>query len=132
MFDSDSLDVLRQRLAVARGDAPARLLIRNVRLLNVLSGEIHPADVAVHDGVFAGFGPRDAEEVLDAEGRYLCPGLIDGHIHIESTLLSAAGLRGRRGAPTAPAPWWPIPTRSPTCWAWPASNTCWPAAGTCP
>ena len=82
------LDSLQRRLAVARGEAPADLLIRGARVLNVLSGEIHAADVTVADGVFVGFEGGDAECVIDADGRYLCPGLIDGHIHIESTLLS--------------------------------------------
>lgn len=88
MHISDSLDALKRRLAAARGDGPAELLIRNARVLNVLSGEIHTADVAMADGVFVGFGGTDATTVIDADGRYLCPGLIDGHIHIESTLLS--------------------------------------------
>ena len=84
----DSLDVLKHRLAVARGDAPADLVIKNARLVNVLSGEIHDADVAVADGLFVGFSGGEATETIDAAGRYLCPGFIDGHIHIESTLLS--------------------------------------------
>lgn len=89
MPESDhSLEAMRNRLAAARGDIPVDLLVTNARLLNVLSGEIHPVDLAVHDGVCVGFGARDAVQILDAGGRFLCPGLIDGHIHIESTLLS--------------------------------------------
>jgi adenine deaminase len=84
----DSLDALKRRLAVARGESPADLLIRNARVLNVLSGEIHEADVAIADGVFVGFSGKEAATVINADGRYLCPGFIDGHIHIESTLLS--------------------------------------------
>ena len=89
MFQPDNnLAALEHRLAAARGDVPADLLIRNARVVNVLSGEIHMADVAVTDGVFVGFAGTEAATVIDADGRYLCPGLIDGHIHIESTLLS--------------------------------------------
>ena len=88
MLDRDSLPAQQRRLAAARGDIPAELLLRNVRLVNVLSGEIHPATVAIDDGVFVGFGERAADRVIEADGRFLCPGLIDGHIHIESTLLS--------------------------------------------
>jgi adenine deaminase len=88
MPESESLDVCRQRLAVARGDAPADVLVKNARVLNVLSGEIHEADVAVSAGLVVGFSGREARQVFDADGRYLCPGFIDGHIHIESTLLS--------------------------------------------
>jgi len=74
-------------LAAARGQEPADLVVRNCRLVNVLSDEIYPADVAVKDGVVIGFGEYETREILDAEGRHLCPGLIEGHMHIESTLL---------------------------------------------
>ncbi|MEA3334132.1 MAG: adenine deaminase [Pseudomonadota bacterium] len=70
---------------LARGRKDADLLLRNVRLVNVLSGEIHLADVAIGDGLFLGFGGYSAKEVIDCEGRYLVPGLIEGHIHIESS-----------------------------------------------
>lgn len=88
MPESDSLATVRRRLAVARGDAPADLLFRDVQVLNVLSGEIHKANVAVAEGVVVGFDGREAATVVAGEGRFLCPGFIDGHIHIESTLLS--------------------------------------------
>jgi adenine deaminase len=74
-------------ISAARGHAPADLLIRDCRLVNVLSGEIHPESVAVKDGTVIGFGEYEALETVDAGGRFLCPGLIEGHIHIESTLL---------------------------------------------
>ncbi|WP_459826154.1 adenine deaminase [Desulfomicrobium salsuginis] len=78
---------LNRLIPAARGEAPADLLIRGCMLVNVLSGEIHPASIGVKDGVFLGIGDYEAEETLDAEGRFLCPGLVEGHIHIESTLL---------------------------------------------
>lgn len=74
-------------LAAARGEIPVDLLVRNCRLVNVLSGEIHPECVGIKDGVVVGFGEYEALRTLDAEGRYMCPGLVEGHIHIESTLL---------------------------------------------
>lgn len=74
-------------ISAARGHAPADLLIRDCRLVNVLSGEIYPENVAVKDGTVIGFGDYEALETVDAGGRFLCPGLIEGHIHIESTLL---------------------------------------------
>ena len=74
-------------LSAARGQVPADLLVRGCRVINVLSGEIHEASVAVKDGVFLGFGDYEAVRTVDAGGRYLCPGLVEGHIHIESTLL---------------------------------------------
>lgn len=74
-------------LAAARAQEPVDLLIANCQLINVLSGEIHRASVGVKDGVIVGLGDYPARQVVDAGGRYLCPGLIEGHIHIESTLL---------------------------------------------
>jgi len=77
-------------VARARGRVEADLLFKNVRLVNVVSGEIHAADVAVADGVFLGFGDYPAQKIVDGAGRYLVPGLIDGHIHIESSQILPA------------------------------------------
>ncbi|HEX9944252.1 MAG TPA: adenine deaminase [Thermoanaerobaculia bacterium] len=82
---------LPRLLAVARGDEPADLLLRNGRLVNVLAGEVHPADVAVAGGVIAGFGEGyEAREVIDVEGRFVAPGWIDAHVHIESSMVPPA------------------------------------------
>ena len=80
---------VHQKLAIARGEKPAELLFKNTRLVNVLSGEIHPADVAVEDGRVIGFGNYEAKTVIDLKGAYLAPSLIDGHFHVESSLLTA-------------------------------------------
>ena len=80
---------LHDRLAVARGDRPADLLFRGGSVVNVLSGEIEVVDIAVHDGVVVGLGAGyDAYEVVEVGGRYLLPGFIDAHVHIESSLLT--------------------------------------------
>ena len=73
---------------MARGERPAELLFRNVKLVNVLSGEIYPANVAVSDGRVVGIGDYEAEKVIDLKGSYLAPGLIDGHFHVESSMLT--------------------------------------------
>lgn len=127
----ENLARLEHRLAVARGDIPAELLIRNTRVLNVLSGEIHSADVAIADGVFTSFSGKEGRRVIDAKGRYLCPGLIDGHIHIESTLLSPP-VFARAVAPHGPARLFPTPMRSPTYLVLRDWNICWPAAAISP
>ena len=75
---------------LARGRMEADLLFKNVQLVNVLSGEIHPADVAVAAGVFLGFGDYPAKKVIAGGGRFLVPGLIEGHIHIESSQILPA------------------------------------------
>ncbi len=78
---------LGRRLAVARGDEPADLVIRGGRVLCVFTREWLEQDVAIVDGVVAGLGDYEGIETLDAAGRYLVPGLIDPHLHIESSKL---------------------------------------------
>jgi adenine deaminase len=78
---------LSHRLAVARGDRPADLVIKGGRVLSVFTGEFLEADVAVGGSHVAGLGSYEGEEVFDATGLTLLPGFIDGHMHIESTKL---------------------------------------------
>ena len=80
---------IQQKLSIARGEQPAELLFKNARLVNVLSGEIHPANVAVDDGRVIGIGDYRARRVIDLCGSYLAPSLIDGHFHVESSMLTA-------------------------------------------
>lgn len=75
-------------LEVARGDSPADQLLKNVRLINTISHEIEEASVAIYAGRIAGIGDYQARETIDLQGRFLAPALLDGHIHIESTLLT--------------------------------------------
>src|SRR5687768_13829670 len=74
-------------LAAARGDRPADLVLRNARLVNVFSGEIEETDIAIHGDRVAGVGPGYlANEEVDLKNAFVAPGLIDGHVHIESSL----------------------------------------------
>ncbi len=79
---------LQQKLSIARGEKPAELLFKNARLVNVLSGEIYPANVAVADGRVVGIGDYQAKKVINLKGAYLAPSLIDGHFHVESSMLT--------------------------------------------
>ena len=74
-------------IAVARSEEPADLWLKNAQVVNVLSAEIHSADVAIYEGRVVGFGPYEARQTIDLEGRYLCPGFIDGHVHLESSMV---------------------------------------------
>ncbi len=75
------------RLAVARGDFPADLALRNALLVNVWSGEIYPTDIIIHDGRIVALGSGyTAKQEIDLGARYVCPGFIDAHVHIESSL----------------------------------------------
>lgn len=72
----------------ARGLKKADLVIKNAKVVNVLSEEIHEADVAIADGVIAGIGKEyHGEKEIDINGAYLSPSFIDGHVHIESSML---------------------------------------------
>src|SRR5690349_15712588 len=76
-----------QLLAVARGDVPADLILRNVRLVNVFSGEIEQTDLVIAGDRIAGVGTGyTAREEVDLAGAYVSPALIDAHVHIESSL----------------------------------------------
>jgi adenine deaminase len=81
---------LEDLIVVARGEEPADLLLENARLVNVLSGEVHPADIAVYDGRVVGFGDYRARRVVDLGGRFVCPGLMDAHVHLESSMVQPA------------------------------------------
>ncbi|HWE81418.1 MAG TPA: adenine deaminase [Gaiellaceae bacterium] len=78
---------LARRLAVARGDEPADTVIRGGRVFCSFTREWLDGDVAIVDGVVAGLGDYEGDETIDAGGRYLVPGFVDPHLHIESSKL---------------------------------------------
>ncbi len=78
---------LARRLAVARGDEPADLVIRGGRVLSVFTREWLETDVAIADGFIAGLGDYEGGETLDASGRWVVPGFVDAHMHLESSKL---------------------------------------------
>jgi adenine deaminase len=78
---------LARRLAVARGDEPADLVLHGGRVLSVFTREWLDMDVAVVDGFVAGLGDYEGRETLDVSGRFVVPGFIDAHMHLESTKL---------------------------------------------
>jgi adenine deaminase len=83
------LKTMQGLLGVARGDAPADLVLAGGQVVDVLTGEVRRADVAIKDGLIAGVGyeHRKAKQTLDIAGLFVAPGFIDGHVHIESSLL---------------------------------------------
>ena len=78
------MEKLQRRIAVARGDEPADLVVRGGRVLSVFTREWLEVDVAVADGVVAGLGEYEGSETLDASGGYVVPGFIDAHMHLDS------------------------------------------------
>jgi adenine deaminase len=82
---------LERMIRAARGDIEADIVLKNAKVINVFSHEIMPVDLAIIDGHFIGWGSYSAREVIDLEGRYIAPGFIDGHCHIESSMLTVKG-----------------------------------------
>ena len=75
-------------MSVAKGELPADLLLANARIVNVFTGEIEDGNIAICGDRIAGVGDyHQAKEVVDVGGRYIAPGLINGHIHPESSML---------------------------------------------
>lgn len=74
-------------IKVARGEMPCDLVLKGGNLINVFSGEIYAADVGIFDGIVVGIGKYDGDEEIDVQGKYLSPGFIDGHVHIESSMV---------------------------------------------
>jgi len=79
---------LAERIRIASGDGTADLLIKNGRVVDVFSGQIEKKDVAIFGGVIVGFGDYRAKKIIDVKGDFLCPGLIDGHVHVESSMVT--------------------------------------------
>lgn len=89
-----SVQLLQRRIRVARGQEPADLLLRGGQVVNVFTERVEPANVAICEGFIAavGLGDWPARETRDVTGKFLLPGLIDSHMHLESTLLMPAEL----------------------------------------
>jgi len=79
---------LKSLIDVASGREKADLVLKNARIVNVFTREIIYADVAIYNGFIAGIGKYDGKENKDLNGKYLIPGLIDGHVHLESSMIS--------------------------------------------
>ncbi|MGO4107001.1 adenine deaminase [Paenibacillus sp. YAF4_2] len=80
---------LKRRIEVASKRAAADVVIQNGSIVNVFTGEIMTGDIAIVDGDIAGIGEyTDGAKIVDATGQWIIPGLIDGHVHIESSMLT--------------------------------------------
>ena len=89
-----SIEDLKRKIDLATGKEKVDLVVKNANIVNVFSGEIHKGNVAIADGMFVGFGQTEeymeyhAQNIIDVQGKFMCPGLVDGHIHLESTFLA--------------------------------------------
>jgi len=83
-----TVDVLKKRILAARREIPADLVLKEGKVINVFSGEVQERDVALYDGVVVGLGPAyEGNEEISLKGKWVIPGLIDAHLHIESSML---------------------------------------------
>ncbi|WP_313800315.1 adenine deaminase [Cytobacillus sp.] len=85
-----TIESLKRRITVAAKRAPADVVIKNAKIVNVFTREILENDIAIVDGFFAGIGQFEGHETIDAGGKYIIPGFIDGHVHIESAMVTPA------------------------------------------
>ena len=79
---------MEKLINVAMGREVADLVLKGGNIVNVYTGEIEVGDIAIVGGVIAGIGDYKGKTEIDVKGKYLAPGFIDGHLHIESTMLS--------------------------------------------
>jgi adenine deaminase len=80
--------LLKEMIDVSAKRKLADVVIKNGKIVNVFTREIMSGDVAIYKGKIVGIGSYEGKKMVDAEGRYICPGFIDGHIHIESSLVT--------------------------------------------
>ncbi len=82
-----NLEKLKKTIEISGGAKPVDLLLKNARVINTFSGDIHRTHVAIHGGRVVGFGDYKAKKTIDLKGAYVSPGFIDGHVHIESSMV---------------------------------------------
>ena len=82
-----NLQNIKDRIEIAGGGKKVDLLLKNAKVINTFSGDIYKTHVAVHRGKIVGFGAYSAKQTIDLKGAYLSPGFIDGHVHIESSMV---------------------------------------------
>ncbi|MBN2299907.1 MAG: adenine deaminase [Acholeplasmataceae bacterium] len=76
---------------IARGELEAELVLKNAKIINVYNGEIESGDIAIDHGKIVGVGSYQGKVEHDIKGKYVAPGFIDGHVHIESSMLTPFG-----------------------------------------
>nr|WP_192929701.1 adenine deaminase [Alkaliphilus serpentinus] len=81
-------EAIKKRIDIAAGREKADLVLKNGRIINVFSQEIIEGDIAIQDGVIVGIGSYEGEVEEELNGKFVSPGLIDGHVHIESSMVS--------------------------------------------
>lgn len=84
----DQKQRLRERILTASGEKKAELVLKGARVVNVFSEELETVDVAITGGYIVGLGAYEGETEVDVSGKVICPGFLDGHIHLESSMVA--------------------------------------------
>lgn len=82
------ISMKRNQIFASRGKIKAQYVLKNANIVNVFTKEIIYGDIAIQDGTIVGIGQYEGETEYDVKGKYVCPGLIDSHVHIESTMVT--------------------------------------------
>src|SRR5690554_6906215 len=80
--------MIKKMIKIAKGDEKAQLVFKNANIINVFTNEIIAGDVAVYNGRIVGIGQYKGEKEIDLKGKFLSPAFIDGHVHIESSMVT--------------------------------------------
>lgn len=78
----------KKLIQISRGLVLAELVLKNAKIVNVFTKSIEANDIAISDGIIVGIGSYEGENEIDLKGQYVAPGFIDGHVHIESSMLT--------------------------------------------
>lgn len=85
---SEKINRMKKRIDLAAGKRPASLVLKNCKIINVFNGKIIHGNIAIDHGKIIGIGNYEGENSIDLDGKYVAPGLIDAHMHMESTLVT--------------------------------------------
>ena len=83
-----SMDQFRKQISAAAGRTKAKLVLKHAKIVNVFTETVEEGDIAMEDGIILGIGNYEGELERDLKGAYVCPGFLDGHIHLESSMVS--------------------------------------------
>ncbi len=83
-----NIDALKKRIDVSTKRLPADVVVKNGKIIDVFNLEVIEGDVAIVDGYIAGIGEYEGHEIIDAAGKFISPAFIDGHVHIESSMVT--------------------------------------------
>ena len=83
-----SMDQFMEQISVAAGRKKAELVLKHAKIVNVFTETVEEGDIAIEDGIIVGIGSYEGERETDLKGAYVCPGFLDGHIHLESSMVS--------------------------------------------